>query len=117
MCLFPIGATRCSKCRRAGPRRGSSAAAGTIRAGWRGIARATFLWPIAGRAGCWKLRILAVRRGAQQHVETVARAADQDILAVDVKQTMSLGVDLGSHLANPEADVAGIRRPAIDVKP
>src|ERR1019366_2569359 len=81
---------RGSKCRRAEPRRWSSAAAGTIRAVWRWIARATFLWPIAGRAGCWKYRpdsgsgrLLEVPSGSSQTV-TVAGGFGSPIgIAVD----------------------------------
>ena len=52
--------------------------------------------------------LLAFGRGAQQHVEGVARAADQDVLAVDVEQAMALGVEFAGDFADAELGVAGV---------
>ncbi len=62
----------------------------------------------------FQLGLLPLRRRAQEHVEGVARAADEDVLAVDPKQAVPFGVDLGGHLADAKPDVAGVGDLAVD---
>ena len=60
---------------------------------------------------------LPLRGGAQEHVEGVAGAAYENVLAVDVEQAMALGVDLGGDLADAELDVARIGDAAVHLEP
>ncbi len=63
-----------------------------------------------------ELGILALGGGAQQHVEGVAGAADQDVLAVDMEDAVKFGIHLAGDLANAEFGVAGIGDGAADVE-
>ncbi len=61
-----------------------------------------------------QFRFLPLGRRAQQHVERVAGAAYQNVLAVDVEQAMALGIDFRSHLADAELNARYIARLAAD---
>ena len=56
-----------------------------------------------------QLGFLPFGRRAHQEVHTVARAADEYLLAIDVEQPMPLAINLRSHLPYAEANVTGIR--------
>ena len=62
-----------------------------------------------------ELGFLALGRPAQQHVERVAGAADQDVLAVDAEEAMAV-VQLTGDLADAEVYVGRVACPAGDVE-